>query len=107
MSGEGVQLSPLELLVSEFVHEVKFRPSAPNAEVFAERVQMLLNPMPSVEWEKQYRYCENLFSGELSPLMPLREMLSLLGEEVLSQISADCLLAHTQTSSSFHQPTRL
>jgi hypothetical protein len=104
---ESVQLSPIEMLVSEYIHEIKYRPTSPNDVVFQERACAVIASMGRVDWDMPVNYVENMFSGEMSPEMPLKQMLSLLGVEFLTQLLADDLRANTTSLDHSCQARRL
>lgn len=102
-----VQLSPLELLVSQYVHEIKFSLTPPDEIVFQARVCEVIASMETTDWEMPVNYYENMYSGEMSPKMPLRQMISLFGADFLSQLVANDLHRRTKSSTHSSQMRRL
>lgn len=107
MDSEDEEVSELGMVITEFIHELKFRPGMPNVEEFTESAKQVILSDPDFAWDQQDRFIENLYSGERSSWMSKEELVRVLGPEALAEIKAAILSQNTPEISSGATKLRL
>lgn len=104
-----ISLSRVEMIVSEYVHEIQFGRIGADVGVvpFKKRVIDELASYGEIDWQAPSRICENFYGGRYSNFMTLEQVISLLGQDHLADIRAHVLSVQTPSISSKKASARL